>query len=118
MRNVAGRIVQVVVSVPSTRLATRMARELLEKRLCACAQTVGPITSHYQWKGKVERAREWLLVIKTRSTLLDELEAEVVRLHPYDVPEILAVPVSRGHDPYLSWLAQECSPGRRARGEG
>ncbi len=103
-----GRFVQVVVSVPSTRVATKIARALLELRLCACAQTLGPITSHYRWKGKIERGREWLLVLKARATLLEPLEAEVRRLHPYDVPEILAVPIHSGHAPYLNWLRQEC----------
>lgn len=117
MRDTRGRIMQVVVSMPSTRVATRIARALLEARLCACAQTVGPITSHYRWKGKVERAREWLLVIKTRSTLLDDLEAQILRLHPYDVPEILAVPVSRGHDAYVRWVEGECASSGAARGK-
>ena len=112
MQAVRGRLVQVVVSVPSTRLATRIANELLEQRLCACAQTVGPITSHYRWQGKIERGREWLLVIKTRTLLLQRLEAEVVRLHPYDVPEILAVPVQSGSALYVRWMQQECKPTR------
>lgn len=111
---------QVVVSVPSTRLATRMARALLQQRLCACVQTIGPITSHYRWKGKIERGREWLLLIKTRAPLLSRLEAAVLDLHPYDVPEILTLPVHSAHEPYARWLLQECAPQarRKSGGEG
>jgi periplasmic divalent cation tolerance protein len=101
-------VVQVFVSVPSTRVATQIARALVEERLCACAQTLGPIRSHYRWKGKVESAREWLLLIKTRTSRLAKLEATIQRLHPYDVPEILALPIERGHAPYLDWLQKEC----------
>ena len=110
MQAVRGRVVQVVVSVPSTRVATRLAADLLQQRLCACAQTVGPITSHYRWQGKIERAHEWLLVIKTRAALLERLEAAVLRVHPYDVPEILTVPVHSGSRGYVQWLQRECAP--------
>jgi periplasmic divalent cation tolerance protein len=72
-------------------------------------QTVGPITSHYRWKGKIERGREWLMLIKTRPALLRRLEAEVLEQHPYDVPEILVLPVHSGHDAYMRWLLRECA---------
>ncbi len=118
MRSAAGRFVQVMVSVPSTAVAARISEALLDGELCACAQTLGPITSRYRWKGELERSREWLLVLKTRTALLKKLETAVLELHPYDVPEILAVPVSAGHGPYLRWLEESTRAGtgrRRAR---
>ena len=114
MRECRAEVVQVQVSVPSSRVGARLARALVESRLAACVQILGPIQSHYRWRGRIERAREWLLLIKTRGVLLDALEAELQRLHPYEVPEILAIPVQSAHAPYLDWLRREC-PRRRRR---
>ncbi len=108
MQATRGAVVQVLVAVPSTALAARLSHTLLERRLCACAQTLGPMTSRYRWQGKVESAREWLVVLKTRRPLLAALEAAIRSLHPYAVPEILVVPVTHGLDAYLAWLRQEC----------
>ena len=109
MRSGRGAFVQVFVAVPSSREATRIAARLLQLRLCACAQTLGPMRSHYRWQGKLQRAREWLLLLKTQRRLLDEVEREVRRLHPHAVPEILAHAVTQGSGPYLDWLQRECA---------
>ncbi|MFQ5600355.1 MAG: divalent-cation tolerance protein CutA [Candidatus Krumholzibacteriia bacterium] len=121
MKSSGAAIVQVLVAVPSTRVATRIATALLKQRLCACAQTFGPITSRYHWKGKIDSAREWLLLLKTPPAHVEALEREVVRLHPYDVPEILALPVQGGYPPYLDWLRRETTrprTGASAAGRG
>ena len=114
MRAVRGAFVQVLVTVPTPRVAARLSRVLLEARLCACAQTLGPMTSRYRWKGKLRQSREWLLVLKTRSALQARVEREIRRAHPYEVPEILSVPLVGGHAPYLAWLQRECVNGRDA----
>ena len=109
MRAARGAFVQVLVAVPSARLAADLSRRLLQQRLCACAQTLGPVTSRYRWQGKLEQAREWLLLLKTRTALLSRLEREIRRHHPYQVPEILALPVQSGSASYMEWLQRECA---------
>jgi len=85
--------------------ARRIAGKVVRKRLAACATIIlGPVQSVYRWKGKVENAREQLLLIKTVEKQLPALEAEIKRLHSYDVPEILALPVLWGSADYLKWL--------------
>lgn len=87
--------------------ARRIAAKVVRKRLAACATIVlGPIQSVYRWKGKVETAREQLLLIKTVEKQLPALEAEIKRLHSYDVPEIVALAVLWGSADYLKWLSQ------------
>ena len=88
-----------------------MAVALIERRLAACVQVVGPIESWYRWEGRVETATEWLCVAKTTAERYDELEAAIGELHSYDVPEVLAVPVVRGSAAYLRWLGEEAAPG-------
>jgi len=99
------------VAVPSAPVGTRLARGLVGSRLAACVQIVGPVQSHYRWQGRIERGREWLLLIKTRAVLLPDLEAAVRRVHPYTLPEMLVVPIEGGFPPYLDWVRRECNPG-------
>jgi periplasmic divalent cation tolerance protein len=85
--------------------ARRIARAVVSKRLAACVNLVqSPIESIYTWKGAVEKTREYLLVIKTTKKRIAELEREVGRLHSYDVPEFIALPITEGSSKYLSWL--------------
>ncbi|NDY42973.1 divalent-cation tolerance protein CutA [Dissulfurirhabdus thermomarina] len=84
--------------------ADRLARSLVDRRLAACVQVTGPVTSRYRWQGRVETAEEWLITAKTRADRYPALEAELSRAHPYEVPEILAVPVSAGLPAYLAWI--------------
>jgi periplasmic divalent cation tolerance protein len=82
-----------------------IARSVVSKRLAACVNvTLSPVESYYTWKGKLENAREYLLVIKTSAKRLPVLEKEVKRLHTYDLPEFLALPISEGSNKYLAWL--------------
>ncbi len=76
-------------------------------RLAACVQVLGPITSTYRWQGKIETGSEWLCVVKSREERYDELERAIRSLHPYEVPEILATPVTAGNPAYLAWLEAE-----------
>lgn len=99
--------IQVLTTTERKEDAERIAGVLLEKRLAACVQIIGPMTSRYWWKGKIETAREWLCQIKSRAGLYAELEREIRANHPYTVPEILAFPVEMGSANYLSWLAEE-----------
>lgn len=104
----SGRIVA-LSTVGSAEDAERIARELVGRRLAACVNVVGGVVSVYRWKGAVERDEERLLVIKTRAERLEELRQALVELHPYEVPELVALPVEAGHAPYLAWLDESVS---------
>ncbi len=77
---------------------------LVERCLAACVQVVGPITSTYRWEGRVETAEEWQCVIKTGRALWDGVEQAIRELHPYQVPEIIALPIECGSRAYLEWI--------------
>jgi len=110
----AGKYVVVLVTCGSRAEAQRIAREILSQRLAACANMLEiPVHSVYRWKGKVENAREFLLLIKTSARRLPALEAEVRRLHSYDVPEFIALPIVAGSPAYLRWLPDCVTPERR-----
>lgn len=103
--------IQIVATCPTRELADQIARALVELRLAACAQVGGPISSTYHWQGVVESAEEFVLVAKTRGELFDQVAAEIARLHPYDTPEIIAVPIMAGSRKYLDWIAAEAHGG-------
>jgi periplasmic divalent cation tolerance protein len=95
----------ILVTCGSTAEATRIARAVVEARLAACVNILpGAVTSIYRWKGKVESARERLLLIKTSRKHLAKLQATVERLHSYEVPEFIALPIAKGSRKYLSWM--------------
>jgi len=96
--------IQVTTTTETRADAQAIADALVERRLAACVQTIGPITSTYRWQGEIERAEEWLCLIKSRRDLYDALEAAILEMHPYDVPEILVTPVTGGSESYLDWL--------------
>ena len=99
--------IQVFCALPSRHAAESMARQLVENRLAACVQVLGPISSTYRWEGAIETAEEWLCLIKSREDLYRALEAAIRASHPYEVPEIIAVPISAGNPDYLDWLGRE-----------
>jgi len=99
--------VQIVTTVETAAEAERIATALLEQRLAACVQIVGPITSHYWWQGKREQATEYQCLIKSRQDLFAAVEAAIVAVHPYQTPEIIATPVVAGGAGYLAWLDAE-----------
>lgn len=98
---------QVFTTIGSRGEAQQVARALVEKRLAGCVQIVGPIESTYWWQSEIETAEEYLCLIKASSDLYGELEAAIKKAHPYDTPEILAMPVSDGNVDYLQWLQEE-----------
>ena len=98
----------VMISVPAEQ-AEALARALVEERLAACVQAL-PIRSVYRWEGEVKEAQEVLLLAKTVGESYHDLEARVRELHPYDVPEIVALPVDRLNPDYQSWLRGELLP--------
>jgi periplasmic divalent cation tolerance protein len=99
--------IQVITTTGSREDAARVARALVEARLAACVQVIGPITSTYWWQGAIEEAAEYLCLAKTRRDRFAAVEAAIRAVHPYDVPEVLAVPVEAGSAAYLAWLAGE-----------
>ncbi len=99
--------IQVVTTTPTKDLAERIASALVERHLAACVQVAGPIRSTYRWKGAIESAEEWVAIAKTRRVKFAEVEAAIRAMHPYEVPEILAVPILDGAADYLKWLAEE-----------
>ncbi len=88
-----------------------ISKRVVEQRLVACAQVIGPIKSTYWWKEKIEQTEEWLCIMKSRSDLYEALEKAIKSIHPYEVPEIVAVPIVSGSRSYLAWLEQELKPG-------
>jgi periplasmic divalent cation tolerance protein len=106
---VKGRSVRVVLVTCGTLAeARKVARTIVEKRLAACVNVSSArVESIYRWKGKIEQAREFLLIIKTTARRLKELEKEIARLHSYEVPEFLAVEVGSGSKKYMEWLITE-----------
>ena len=91
----------------SAEEAASIARALIERRLAACVNIVPGVRSIYRWKGAVEEAEEWLLAIKSSRALFERLEAELRRMHSYETPEIVALPVVAGSAGYLEWLSAE-----------
>jgi periplasmic divalent cation tolerance protein len=104
----------VFVTCGTLREGTKIARRVVEKRLAACVNVLwSPMNSYYAWKGKLEVAREYLLVMKTTVQRLPQLEKEVNRLHSYEVPEFIALPITYSPRAYLSWVQQSVSQLRR-----
>ena len=97
----------VLCACPDESVADRIARELVGERLAACVNRLPGVRSVYRWKGALQDEPEVLLAIKTTRSRYEELEMRLKALHPYEVPEIIALPVLAGAAPYLAWLAEE-----------
>lgn len=97
----------VLSTCDSETQAARLARHLVEHRLAACVNILPKVRSIYRWNEKVEDSGEWMLVIKSRRDLFLALRAEIAKMHSYDVPEIIALPVVEGSEAYLGWLDHE-----------
>jgi periplasmic divalent cation tolerance protein len=100
-------IIQVTTTTESKEDADRIATTLVDRRLAACAQVSGPIESVYWWKEEVDRSQEWVCSVKTRHELYALVEDSIHQLHPYEVPEIIAVPVVAGSRAYLQWVEDQ-----------
>jgi periplasmic divalent cation tolerance protein len=103
--------IQVSTTTDSKEGAERIARRVVEERLAACVQITGPVKSIYWWKGVMEEAEEWLLVMKTVKGIYLKVEEEIRRIHPYETPEIVAVPIVEGSMAYLDWIGAETGTG-------
>lgn len=101
----------VLMTAPDADTAARISRALVDERLIACANLLPGVTSIYRWEGMVEEAGEVLVVMKTRAALLPRLFERAAELHPYEVPELLALPVLDGLPAYCRWVVQETDGG-------
>jgi periplasmic divalent cation tolerance protein len=98
---------QVVTTIGSRAAADELARAVVSDRLAACAQISGPVESSYWWRGELETATEWLVIFKTTAARYPALEAYLLAHHPYEVPEVVCLPIVAGNPAYLRWLADE-----------
>ena len=101
----------VMTTTASREEADKITRELVERKLTACAQIVGPISSVYRWEGAIQQQDEWLCLLKSTRHFYPQLEAAIRELHSYDVPEIIALPVLDGCSDYLNWLHASLAAG-------
>ncbi len=97
----------ITTTTDKKEIADRIGKHLVGRRLASCVQIVGPIKSIYRWKQTVEESDEWLCLIKSRASLYKKIEQEIVSLHPYEVPEIIALKIERGSPAYMSWIMEE-----------
>lgn len=100
----------VLTTVPDQATGESLAHLLLEKRAAACVTIMGPGESFFWWEGKVQKEGEYVLLIKTRKNNFNQLVELISRHHPYEVPEIIALPVEKGYLPYLEWIRNETLP--------
>lgn len=104
----------VMTNLPDLPAAQAMARALVGAKLAACVNILPAVQSIYRWQGAVEEAQEVTLLIKTTQTRFAQLQQAIVAAHPYEVPEVIALPVADGHPPYLHWVATETTPEHHA----
>lgn len=100
-------VVSVFVTCPNEDVAVRIARDLLDKRLVACANIMPGVRSLYRWEGRIEDEREVAMFMKTRRALVPDVDKAVRALHPYDVPCVVAFDLSDGNEAYLAWVSKE-----------
>ncbi len=98
---------QVLTAIDSEEKARTLQRVLLEERAAACVQVVGTVHSAYWWQGEIEEAEEWLCVAKTRASSYGRLESLIKQNHPYETPEIVALPIVAANQDYLEWIRTE-----------
>ena len=102
------RLVLLSTTTEDETTARRIAKELVEKRLAACAQVVDSMTSYYWWNEEVQESMELLILVKTKEKHIVDIESLFREIHPYDVPELAAVPLSGGSSEYLKWIEENC----------
>ncbi len=107
----------VFVTVDKKNYAAKITNTVLKERLAACVNTIQNISSSYWWKGKIEHAKEHLLIIKTKNTLLIPLIKKIKQVHPYDVPEAISFEIKKGNPDYLKWILDEAGRGTKKKGK-
>lgn len=100
----------VLTTVPNKETAQKLARGLVEERLAACVTISSACESHYWWQDKICQEEESILFIKTRDSIFERLKEKILQLHPYQVPEIIALPIFQGYSKYLAWINKETEP--------
>ena len=95
----------VLITTATREEAEKIARNLLNQRLIACANMVGPVSSLFWWKEKISRENEFLVLMKTSTDLFEKLATTIKQMHSYEIPEIIAVPITKGEQTYLEWLS-------------
>jgi len=109
MKN-ATQFSMVLVTAPDLKTARALAKAALTARLAACANLIPKLESHYWWQGKIECSKEVLMILKTNKSKLAALEKLILSLHPYETPEFLVLPLTKGSQKYLQWLTDSVSP--------
>jgi periplasmic divalent cation tolerance protein len=99
----------VLTMLPNADAAVEIAKMVVKEKLAACVNILPAARSIYRWKGQIEDTSEVLMLLKTRHEHYDRVQARLLELHPYEVPEVLAIPVEQGYYPYLEWLGRETS---------
>lgn len=99
----------VLTMLPNADAAVEIAKTIVKEKLAACVNILPAARSIYRWKGQIEDTSEVLMLLKTRHEHYDRVQARLLELHPYEVPEVLAIPVEQGYYPYLEWLGRETS---------
>ena len=94
----------IMVTASSREEAEKIATTLLERKLIACANILGPVSSRFWWQGKIDSAEEYVIFMRTKRELFDQVADNVKQLHSYEVPEIIALPIVEGAKPYLEWI--------------
>ena len=110
VRAAASSSVVVLVTCPTRASARRIAEHVVRRHLAACVNLVPGVESVFWWQRRVDRAREVLLLMKTTARRFDQLQRAILSLHPYHVPEIIALPIVKGHTPYLRWVRTSVVP--------
>ena len=100
-------IIQIITTINDRQKAEEIGRRLVGERLVACCQITGPVRSIYRWKDRIEETDEWYCVMKTKESLYRPAEEAIRKLHPYEVPEIIAIPVCDAFDDYATWVKRE-----------
>ncbi|MEK7663889.1 MAG: divalent-cation tolerance protein CutA [Patescibacteria group bacterium] len=101
------KYIQIFTTTTKKNDAYKIAKTLVNKKLSACVQITGPIESVYRWHGKIEKSREFLCIIKTKMSNYKKVEKEIKIIHPYELPEIIALPIIEGSQEYLEWINKE-----------
>ena len=101
--------IQISTTTGRKKDAEKIAQVLVQKKLAACVQVIANVSSTYWWKGNIERTREWLCIIKSGKTLFEQVEKAIKEIHPYEIPEITAVPLVAGSKEYFRWLDKRLS---------
>jgi periplasmic divalent cation tolerance protein len=117
MADLEAQYLQVQTTTDSRAEAMELSRAAVESRLAACAQVAGPVASVYWWEDGLERAEEWLVLLKLPADRYDELAAFITERHSYDEPEIVALPIVAGAPAYLDWIREETRPAEEAPAE-